>query len=204
MTSLETHFLESGSKRDFGERYLSYLSELMKRIDVEVVERIIDVLIEAGERGNTIFVIGNGGSAAIASHFANDLSIGTRGPEARPFKVISLVDNSAILTAIANDEKYTSIFSRQLDGVLRGNDVVVGFSVSGNSANIVEALRYAKDNQAITIGCTGFDGGEVRGVVDLNLHVPTHRGEYGPVEDIFTPLGHLIYSYLRRKRLGRL
>lgn len=204
LTSLEGHFSQALSKRDFATRYLSYLSDLIKDIDVGVVEQIIDALVKAGERGKAIYFIGNGGSAATASHFANDISIGTRSPGAKPFKAISLADNLAVVTALANDEGYANVFVRQLDGVLQPNDVVVAFSVSGNSPNVLETLRYAKKHGAITIGCTGFDGGEMQRIVDINLHIPTHRGEYGPAEDIFTILGHLIYSYLRLERRGHL
>jgi D-sedoheptulose 7-phosphate isomerase len=202
--ALESFFSQGLCKRDFAARYLTYLSELMADIDVGVVEDIINALVKAGERESTIYFIGNGGSAATASHFANDISIGTRGEAAKPFKAISLVDNLAVVTALANDEGYANVFIRQLEGVLRPNDVVVALSVSGNSANIVEAIGYAKAHGAITIGCTGFDGGEMQKIVDINLHVPTHRGEYGPVEDVFTILGHLIYSYLRLERRGSL
>lgn len=202
--SLENHFAEACSKRDFATRYLSYLSELMANIDVGVVEQIIDTLVKAGEDGNSIYSIGNGGSAAIASHFANDIGIGTRAPRSKPFKASSLADNLAVVTALANDEGYTNVFVRQLDGVLQPGDVVVAFSVSGNSDNVLDALHYAKDQGAITIGCTGFDGGEMHQIIDISLHVPTPRGEYGPVEDIFTILGHLIYSYLRLERRGHL
>lgn len=202
--SLESHFSQALSKRDFAARYLSYLSELLTEIEASIIEQIIDALIKAGECGQAIYFIGNGGSAATASHWANDISIGTRGPGAKPFKAISLSDNLAVVTALANDEGYTNVFLRQLDGVLQPGDVVVALSVSGNSPNILEALRYAKEHSAITVGCTGFDGGEVRKIVDINLHVPGRNGEYGPAEDVFTILGHLIYSYLRLDRRGRL
>jgi len=197
---LESHFLKAFSKGDFARRYLSYLSELMTKIDIGVIEEIIDTFIEAGEQGNTIYFIGNGGSAATASHYANDIGIGTRAPGSKPFKAISLADNLCVVTALANDEGYANVFVRQLDGVIRPNDVVVAFSVSGTSANILKALRYAKEHGAITIGCIGFDGGMMHQIADINLHVPTPHGEYGPVEDIFTILGHLIYSYLRLER----
>jgi D-sedoheptulose 7-phosphate isomerase len=199
---LEAHFAQSVSKGDFAKRYLEYLGELIQAIDEQIIEEIIDTLIQAGKSGNTIYSIGNGGSAAMASHFANDLGIGTRAPGIPPFKAISLADNVAAMTSLANDEGYTNVFIRQLDGILRPGDVVVAFSVSGESPNIVEALRYAKAHGATTIGCTGFSGGSMQQFTDINLHVPTHQGEYGPVEDVFSILGHLIYTYLRLARRG--
>ena len=201
---LENHFLKSPSKGDFATRYFSYLSELMTRVDVTVIEQIIDVFVKAGERGKTLYFLGNGGSAARASHLANDISIGTRSPGFKPFKTVSLTDNLSIITALANDEGYSNVFVSQLDGILQPDDVVVAFSVSGNSDNVLKALCYAKEHGAITIGCTGFDGGATHQMVDINLHVPTYRGEYGPVEDVFTIFGHLIYTYLRLERLGKL
>ena len=205
MTSLESHFAEARSKREFATRYMAYLSDLLAQLDVGVIEQIIDTFVETGDRGNVIYFIGNGGGAATASHFANDIGFGTRAPGVRPFKAISLVDNVAVMTALANDNGYDAVFVRQLQGVLQPGDVVVALSVSGNSANVVEAVRYAKKEVgALTIGCTGFDGGALRQMVDISLHVPTPPGEYAPVEDVFQILDHLIYSYLRLKRLGRL
>lgn len=204
MAGLESHFAEARSKREFATRYLAYLSELLAQLDVGVIEQIIDALVAAGDRGNAIYFIGNGGSAATASHFANDIGIGTRAPGLKPLKTISLVDNMAVMTALANDEGYANVFVRQLEGVLQPGDVVVALSASGNSANVVEAVRYAKEIGALTIGCTGFAGGALREIADISLHVPTLRGEYGPVEDVFQILDHLIYSYLRLERRGRL
>ena len=205
MTNLEDHFAEVRSKREFAKRYLAYLSDLLAQLDVEAVEQIIDAFVEAGEQEKTIYFIGNGGCAATSSHFANDIGFGTRAPGFKPFKAFSLVDNVAVMTALANDNGYDTVFVRQLQGVLQPGDVVVALSVSGNSANVVEAVRYAKKEVgALTIGCTGFDGGALREMVDISLHVPTPPGEYAPVEDVFQILDHLIYSYLRLKRLGRL
>lgn len=201
---LEGHFAEAASKREFATRYLAYLSELIAHLDAGVIEQIIDAFVKAGHRGNTIYFLGNGGSAATSSHFANDIGIGTRAPGVRPFKAISLADNLAVLTALANDEGYANIFVQQLEGVLQSGDLVVALSVSGNSPNVVEAIKYAQGIGALTIGCTGFDGGVLRQLADISLHVPTLRGEYGPAEDVFMILDHLIYSYLRLERRGRL
>jgi len=197
MTDLQSHFAEAHSKREFAGRYLTYLSDLLAQLDVGVIERIIDAFVDARREGRVIYFIGNGGSAATATHFANDLRFGTRAPGVTPFRAISLADSLAVVTALANDEGYANVFIRQLEGVLQPGDVVVALSVSGNSANVLEAIRYAKEIGALTIGCTGFDGGALRPMVDINLHVPTPRGEYGPVEDVFQILDHLIYSYLR-------
>jgi D-sedoheptulose 7-phosphate isomerase len=172
----------------------------MKKIDVDVVEQIINAIIDAGNRDKAIYLIGNGGSAVTASHLARDIGIGTRSSSTKPFKAISLVDNVAVMTAIANDEDFSKVFIRQLEAVLEPGDLIFALSVSGNSPNILEAIQYARKRGAFTIGCTGFDGGELRKLVDINLHIQSPRGEYGPVEDIFMILGHLINSYLQMNR----
>lgn len=202
--SLRSHYKKATSKSDFAIRYLAYLTELMKQVDVKVVEQIIDTFLKTLERDKVIYFIGNGGSAVTASHFANDIGIGTQGNGSKPFKVISLVDNLAVLTAISNDESYDNIFIRQLEAILQPKDVLVALSVSGNSPNVLKAVRYAKVIGAKTIGCTGFNGGTLHKIADISFHIPTPRGEYGPVEDLFMILDHLIYSYLRLERNGYL
>lgn len=197
---LELYFKESDSKKEFASKYLQYLSEITLNIDESVIENIIDSLLLAWESNNSVYLIGNGGSAAIASHLANDINIGTLLRGSKPFRVISLVDNPAIVTAISNDENYASVFVKQLEGILNQGDVIMAFSVSGNSMNIIKALEYAREKNAVTIVCTGFDGGLAKQIADINLHVPTYKGEYGPAEDVFSIVCHLIYSYLRLSR----
>ncbi len=202
MKGLETHYEHTESTCDFVSHYLAYLSHLMAQLKVETIAQIIEAFVRAAERGNTIYFIGNGGSAATASHFASDMRLNTRAPGLKPLKAISLVDNVAITTALANDNGYANVFVQQLEDVLHPGDILMALSVSGNSPNVIEAVRYAKEVGSLTIGCTGFDGGKLQTMVDISLHVPTHRGEYGPVEDIFQILDHLIYSYLRLARRG--
>lgn len=201
---LKRHYRESISKRDFAKCYFDYLAELMKKIDVKVIEQIIDTFLEALKKDRVIYFIGNGGSAVTATHFANDIGVGTRGNGLDPFKVISLTDNLAVLTAISNDESFDNVFVRQLEPVLQKGDVVVALSVSGNSPNVLKAVRYAKVIGAKTIGCTGFNGGILKKIADISFHISTPRGEYGPVEDLFMILDHLIYSYFRLERFGNL
>lgn len=195
--SLHDFFMNSNNVIEFGAAYFSRLSELLSNLDLCVIDKMTKAIISAGDRGKTIYLIGNGGSAASATHFANDLSIGTRAPGSKTFRAVSLSDNTSILTALANDRGYDQVFVHQLDGTLRPNDVVFAFSASGNSNNVIKALIFAKNTNAMTIGCCGFDGGIMKDILDICLYIPSHKDEYGPVEDVFNIIGHLIYSYLR-------
>ncbi len=201
---LADHFRQADSTADFAGRYLDYMADLLGRVDRSAVARIIDAFQTAHDNNRTLYFLGNGGSAAVATHFVNDIGIGTRAEGERPFKVVSLVDNLSALTAIANDEGYEKIFKRPLEAVLVPDDVVVAMSVSGNSPNVLEAVRFAQEVGALVVGCTGFDGGELRRLADISLHMPTPRGEYGVVEDVFAVLDHLVTSYLIMSRRGSL
>ena len=181
----------------FANSYLGYLADVLKAIDVKEIERFVQTLLDARERGATVFFIGNGGSAATASHFANDLAIGTNSYE-KPFRVIGLTDNQDIITAIGNDFGYQDIFVRQLQVLGRAGDVVVAISASGNSPNLLSALEYAKATGIRTIALTAFDGGKMKIMADEGIHVPTAPKEYGPAEDAHMVLDHLVGAYLMR------
>jgi D-sedoheptulose 7-phosphate isomerase len=181
----------------FAREYLKHLSEVLGRLDTVAVGKFVDIVVAARERGARIFFCGNGGSAATASHFANDFAIGTRSP-AKPFRAIALTDNVAAMTAIANDDGYDVMFVKQLEVLMHRGDVVVAISASGNSPNVLRAVEYAKAHGATTVGLTGFDGGKLKSLVDHAVHVPTEKGEYGPVEDAHMVLDHLVGSYLIR------
>ena len=181
----------------FAGAYLEYLSNVLKGIDTETIARFIQTLLNARERGATIYFIGNGGSAATASHFANDLAIGTNS-YSKPFRVISLTDNQAIITALGNDFGYEEIFVRQLRVLATPGDVVVGISASGNSTNLIRAFDYARAAKIKTVAITAFDGGQMKQMADECIHVPTAQKEYGPAEDAHMILDHLIGAYLMR------
>lgn len=181
----------------FAGAYIKYLSSVLSSIDVKEIERFIQTLLAARERGATVFFIGNGGSAATASHFANDLSIGTNSYD-KPFRVISLTDNQAIITAIGNDFGYQDIFVRQLQVLGKAGDVLVAISASGNSMNLLWAMEYAKTANIKTVAITAFDGGKMKPMADEGIHVPTAPKEYGPAEDAHMVLDHLVGAYLMR------
>jgi D-sedoheptulose 7-phosphate isomerase len=181
----------------FSVAYLDYLQSVLRRLDVREISRFIAALLDARERAASIFFIGNGGSAATASHFANDLAVGTQS-DAKPFRAVSLTDNVAILTALGNDFGYDQIFVRQLRVMGRRGDMLVGISASGNSPNLLRAFEYARDAGIRTLAITGFDGGKLKGLADAGIHVPTEPKEYGPAEDAHMVLDHLISAYLMR------
>ena len=182
---------------DFAGSYLRYLQTVLERIDTREVGLFIEMLLQARERGATVYFIGNGGSAATASHFANDVAIGTNSYD-KPFRAVSLTDNVPILTAIGNDFGYEDIFVRQLRVLARKGDVVVGISASGNSPNLVKAFDYAREAGVKTVAITAFDGGKLKAMADEGIHVPTGPKEYGPAEDAHMILDHLVGAYLIR------
>ena len=197
MNNIDQIYSESLSINDYSKSYIDYLSSVLNNISLTDIEKFVEVLLEARERESSIFFIGNGGSAATASHFANDIAIGTRTYK-KPFRAISLCDNQAVITAIANDDGYEKIFSQQLQVLLKKQDVVVAISASGNSPNLLDAIDTAKKMNTITVGISAFDGGKMKEMVDVSLHVPTEKGEYGPAEDAHMVLDHLVSNYLMR------
>ena len=197
MNNVDEIFIKSNSVNDYSKSYLDYLNTVLNGISLTAIDDFVKVLLEARERGSSIFFIGNGGSAATASHFANDIAIGSKEYD-KPFRVISLCDNQAVITAIANDDGYEKIFSQQLKVLLKKQDVVVSISASGNSPNLIHAINVAKKMSATTVGISAFDGGKMKDIVDFSLHVPTKKGEYGPAEDAHMILDHLVSNYLMR------
>lgn len=195
MNNLDRIFTDDAA--EFARRYLQYLNEVLQAIDPAAIAQFTKTLLAARARGATVYFIGNGGSAATASHFANDLAIGTNSYE-QPFRVVSLTDNQAIITAIGNDFGYEEIFVRQLRVLSRPGDVLVAISASGNSPNLIRAMAYAASADIKTVAITAFDGGQMKQIANEGVHVPTGPKEYGPAEDAHMVLDHLIGSYLMR------
>lgn len=193
--AIESLFQDSAGPVDFARGYLAHLSKTLARLDVNAIASFIEILLAARQADHTVFFLGNGGSAATSSHFANDIGIGTRSRR-KPFRAVSLTDNVPVMTAIANDYSYDDVFVLQLKYQLHPGDIVVGISASGNSPNVLRAIEYANAEGAYTVGLTGFDGGGLRKLVKTSLHVPTETGEYGPVEDAHMVLDHLVSGFL--------
>lgn len=179
------------------QRYINDMRELLGNLPIQEVESVIDILRNARLSGNQIFTMGNGGSASTASHFVCDLSKNTQKPGFPSFRVIGLSDNMAAFSAYANDEGYDQVFSRQLQNLVNPGDIVIGISTSGNSPNVLNAMELARRYGAVTIGFTGFDGGRLSRMVDLDVHVPSNIIEQ--VEDVHLMMEHLICKVLREE-----
>lgn len=196
--ALDEIYSKSKDPKVFAGHYADYLGDLLRSLDFARVAEFVSVVLAARSSGHHVFFIGNGGSAATASHFANDFSIGTRCPE-KPFKAVSLTDNVAAMTAIANDDGYDLVFVKQLEVLLEPGDVVVAISASGNSPSVVKALELANGRGNHTVALTGFEtGGKIGEIAKTVIHVKTRKGEYGPVEDVHMFIDHLVGSYLNR------
>jgi len=189
--NLEKFFKKDNSLTNYYKEYISYLSSILYKLDVEKINKIIDVFINAKKNNNKIFFIGNGGSASTSSHFMEDLN------NVSSFKSISLTDNIACITALGNDNGYENIFLGQLKNLFSSGDVVVGISASGKSPNIIKAIEYVNNNNGISVGLIGFDGGIMKNICKYYIHIETMKDEFGPVEDIHIILCHLICTYLK-------
>jgi len=181
--------------KNFTDDYKGKLVHQINKIDFKTIEEVIFELNNASKKKHKVYVIGNGGSAATASHIVNDFGAGLRRRRLLNLDICSLSDNSSTITALSNDIGYDNIYYEQLHGILRTNDLLIAISCSGNSNNIVKAVKYAKEVGAKIIGLTGFDGGELKLLSDINYHIETDKGEYGVVEDLHMIFDHLIYSY---------
>lgn len=196
MGKLKEIFESSVSIESYSKEYFRYLHAILQKIDSKSLSAIVDVFLNAKKNNKSILFMGNGGSASTASHFAADLCKNAMPKSKSKFKTISLVDNAAITTALSNDIGYENVFVYQLSSLMEKGDVVVGISASGNSENIMKAIRYANLNGGVTIGIAGFDGGRLKKEAKYYVHFPSYKDEYGPVEDAHLVLNHVIISYL--------
>lgn len=177
------------------QNYISILQETLDCLPVQLIADVIDVLQQARVQGNQVFIMGNGGSASTASHFVCDLAKNTRHEGFPHFRVIGLTDNMALFSAYANDEGYENVFSQQLANLIKPGDVVIGISASGNSKNVINAMEEAQKYDVTTVGFTGFDGGRLGQMVNINIHVKSNIIEH--VEDIHLILEHIIVKTIK-------
>jgi len=186
--------------RQIASDYLATFQQLLARIDLAAVERVVEHLRAARDRRATIYLAGNGGSAATAMHMANDLGKATKRSGCTPVRVMCLSDNVSWLTALANDEGYGRVFTGQLENFARPGDVLIVISASGNSPNLIDAVDFARTHELVTVGLLGFDGGALKDRVDEVLWLESEIGLYGPVETGHALLCDILASCLLEDR----
>ncbi len=180
--------------------YLEHEIDTLKALDVNEINAALNLLLETFENGNTVFVFGNGGSSATASHFQNDFNKGVSEHTEKKFNFQCLNDNVATVMAVANDIGFDEVFRFQLIGHMRPGDVALAISGSGNSKNVLNAVEYAKSQGAKVIGLTGFGGGKLKELSDVSLHVPVNSMQI--TEDIHMVFDHLMMSIFYRSLAG--
>jgi phosphoheptose isomerase len=179
-------------------QYVARLCTVISRLDPRSIDRIADKLFEAYREKKTVFIVGNGGSAALASHFACDLGKGVtfnNGPGR--LRVLSLTDNIPLITAWANDVGYEYVFAEQLRNFIAPGDIVFAISGSGNSPNVLRALEVARDAGAATLGMTGFQGGKMKSLCDVCVVVPVANMQI--IEDLHTVTAHAVSTILHNR-----
>jgi D-sedoheptulose 7-phosphate isomerase len=177
--------------------YVARVRDLLAGLDLAEVAAAASVLLDAYEGGHTVFVCGNGGSAATASHMAADLGKNTVAAGRPRLRVISLNDNMAWFSALANDLGYENVFVEQMGNLLQPRDVLIVLSASGNSLNVVRAAEFAKARGGRVLALVGFQGGRLRELADVAIHVKCDA--YGPVEDVHLVLNHIFTETLRER-----
>ena len=180
--------------------HLRRLASLFDQMDLDAVQRVYERLRTARDTGATVYLAGNGGSAATAAHWATDLGKRTKASGRAPIRVMSLAANASWLTALGNDEGYDRVFAGQLENFARPEDVLVAISASGSSPNLVKAVELARNSEVTTVGFLGFDGGVLKDMVDELVLVATEKGAYELVEDCHMALCHILTMCLAQDR----
>ena len=175
--------------------YISTLQQTLDQLPQSLIAEVVFILQRARMQGNQVFIMGNGGPASTASHFVCDLAKNTRYDGLPHFRAIGLADNMEIFSAYANDEGYENVFSQQLINLIKPDDIVIAISASGNSPNVGKSVEEAKKYNAKTIGFTGFDGGRLAHLVNINIQVKSNIIEH--VEDIHLVLEHMIVRTIK-------
>jgi D-sedoheptulose 7-phosphate isomerase len=174
--------------------YFEDLKTTIDKVSNDEINCFINLLKNSRDDDKTIFVMGNGGSASTASHYVCDFNKGLSYKKDKKFKFISLNDNIPTIMAYANDVSYNDIFVEQLKNYFKEGDVVIGISGSGNSPNVIKAIKYANENNGITVGLTGFDGGKLKLISQNNIHVPINNMQIA--EDLHLIINHCVMTIL--------
>lgn len=174
--------------------YLDTVTELLAVVSREDIQKIVGLVMEAYKNDKQVFIMGNGGSAATASHLACDLQKGITHMGPKRFRVMSVTDNIPVMTAWANDADYSEIFAQQIAAWVEPGDLVLGISGSGNSPNVIKGIEVANEKGAITAGLCGFKGGKLAQVAKYSVVVPSDNMQH--IEDVHMVLSHLVFRYL--------
>ncbi|MFO7655635.1 MAG: SIS domain-containing protein [Bacteroidales bacterium] len=180
--------------------YFNKVADTLKKIDQGTLDKMVQAIFDCRENGNTIYIFGNGGSAATASHVAGDFMKGISYQLEKRFRVICLNDNIPGTSAISNDLSYDEVFIEPLKTFLTKNDLVIGISGSGNSVNVVKAMEFAKSVGAVTIAVCGYKGGKIKEIADIAVHAPVNDMEVA--EDIHLVLFHAVKQNIIRQLKG--
>ncbi|HEX3040328.1 MAG TPA: SIS domain-containing protein [Caproiciproducens sp.] len=180
------------------EAYFETLKTTVDQVDRKEIQKAMEVLVKARDQKKYIFIMGNGGSAATASHYAGDFNKGLSLNREKRFRFVALNDNAPTVLSLANDVSYDAIFVEQLKNFLDDGDVVIAISGSGNSKNIINAAEYAKQKGNTVIGMTGYSGGKLKELSDIQLHVPLDNMQV--VEDVHMVFCHLMTSILYKEQ----
>ena len=201
MNNIDKAYEEVDTLGEFSKRYFSYLLKVLESIDEKEINKLGILFEKSRENNNTIFVAGNGGSSATSSTMANDIGfdIIKKTGTNKAFRLLSLVDNSSVVTAISNDVGYENIFINQLKIHYRLGDCIILISASGNSPNILEAAKWVKEKGGKVIGFLGFSGGKLLDLCDVKIHAFSQLGEYGPVEDAHLIINHVLAHWFQNK-----
>jgi D-sedoheptulose 7-phosphate isomerase len=201
MNNTEKFYKKSLRPSEYFSKYIDYLSIVLKKIEPEEIDKLVKEFENARSKGKTLFIAGNGGSAATATTMANDIGFDiikkTRTKKA--FKLFALTDNNSVMTAISNDVGYDQVFLNQLKIHFKKGDRLIVISASGNSKNLINAVKWVKKNSGRVVGLLGFDGGKLKSLCDLSVVIKTNKGEYGPVEDAHLILNHTLAHWFQNK-----
>ncbi len=194
-------YKKSSSPYLFAKNYFKYLNDVLNSINEDGINALAEFLEKSRIRRGTIFVIGNGGSATTATTMSNDLGfdILKKTSTKKPFRMHSLTDSNAVISAIGNDIGYENIFYSQLQTQFKQGDCLIVISASGNSPNLVKAAKWVKNKKGRVFGLLGFDGGKLKKICDDSIHVLTNKNEYGIVEDSHLILNHIMAHWFQNK-----
>lgn len=199
MSYIDKLSLNNKNIASFADSYFKNLTETFKNLDKRSIIKLERELLEVRKKNSTLYVFGNGGGAATAMTMANDLGFDVlKKTNKKTFKIISLNDNSSVVTAIANDTGYDNIFLNQLKIHFKKNDKILIFSASGNSKNLVDAAKWVKKKRGKVISILGFDGGKLKKISNLAVHIKSIKGDYGPVEDIQLIINHILAHWFQK------